>query len=185
MDFVFGRLLIRALGDPIVLIVFMAFPIHCGIYHDPTWATQPPLPPLSEDCLCQIDNVNHSCTNPRHRVTQANKFCTLAPNVCGSSVWNCLYVSLLAPGILRWLLDFWQICGHLTYILHIIEQKFKACSIVEWNSVVSPSRFPYLSVYFVHQFWCRFYLCFVEQWVSEQRIRSPVLVLHKSLLLSL
>jgi len=44
MDFVFGRLLIRALGDPIVLIVFMAFPIHCGIYHDPTWATQPPPP---------------------------------------------------------------------------------------------------------------------------------------------
>jgi hypothetical protein len=34
----------------------------------------------------------------------ATKFCTAAPNICGWSVWL-----LLAPRILRWLLDFWKI----------------------------------------------------------------------------
>jgi hypothetical protein len=28
----------------------------------------------------------------------------------GSSVWNVRHVTLLAPGILRWLLNFWKIC---------------------------------------------------------------------------
>jgi predicted transporter len=48
MDFVFGRLLIRALAHTIVLITFMVFPIRCGIYYDPTWAKQlpTPLPPV-------------------------------------------------------------------------------------------------------------------------------------------
>jgi len=44
-DFVFGRLLIRALADAIVLIIFMVFPVRCGIYHDPSWARQLPPPP--------------------------------------------------------------------------------------------------------------------------------------------
>jgi hypothetical protein len=39
-------------------------------------------------------------TNPRHQVSVATKFCTVAPNVCGSSVWNLLQVILLA-------LQFW------------------------------------------------------------------------------
>ena len=32
-----------------------------------------------------------------------------ATNICGSSVWNLLHVILLAPRILRWRLDFWEI----------------------------------------------------------------------------
>ena len=35
-------------------------------------------------------------------------FFTVAPNVCKSSVWNLLRATLLAPNILRWLLDFWK-----------------------------------------------------------------------------
>jgi hypothetical protein len=38
----------------------------------------------------------------------------VAPNICGSSVWNLLYVAPLAPGILRWLLDIWKICATVT-----------------------------------------------------------------------
>jgi len=41
------------------------------------------------------------------------KFCVVAPNICGSLVWNLLHVTLLEPKILRWLLDFWKICGLL------------------------------------------------------------------------
>jgi hypothetical protein len=36
----------------------------------------------------------------------ATKFCKVAPNNCGCSVWSMLRVTLLAPRILRWLPDF-------------------------------------------------------------------------------
>jgi len=45
------------------------------------------------------------------------EFCMLAPNISGSSVWNLLYVALLAPGILRWLLDIWKICATLLQVM--------------------------------------------------------------------
>jgi hypothetical protein len=35
----------------------------------------------------------------------ATKYCTLALNICGSSGWNLLHVTLLAPILLRWFLD--------------------------------------------------------------------------------
>jgi hypothetical protein len=37
---------------------------------------------------------------------------------CGSSVWDLLYVILLAHRIWRWLLDFLEICESLNYSLH-------------------------------------------------------------------
>jgi hypothetical protein len=40
------------------------------------------------------------CTNPGRRVARATAVCTVAPNVCGSSVWTCC-MSLF------WRLDFW------------------------------------------------------------------------------
>jgi len=46
-----------------------------------------------------------------HQVTVATGFCTMAPNISGFSVGNLLHVTLLAPRILRWLLDFWKICA--------------------------------------------------------------------------
>ena len=39
--------------------------------------------------LCQ------GCTNPGHQVARATKFCTVAPNICGSSVWYLLDVTVL------------------------------------------------------------------------------------------
>jgi hypothetical protein len=35
----------------------------------------------------------------------------MAPDVCGSSIWNFGHVALLVPGIWWWLLDFWKICA--------------------------------------------------------------------------
>src|SRR5215470_17566214 len=42
------------------------------------------------------------------------KFCMVAPNTCGTPVWNFLYAGFLAPRILRRLLNFWKICARLT-----------------------------------------------------------------------
>jgi hypothetical protein len=53
------------------------------------------------------------CTNPGRRVARATKFCMVATNICGSSVWNLLHFTLLASRILRWLLNFWKICALL------------------------------------------------------------------------
>jgi hypothetical protein len=46
----------------------------------------------------------------------AIKFYTMAPDIGRDSVWNLLHFTLLAPRILRWLLDFWKVLyfsGHL------------------------------------------------------------------------
>lgn len=42
-------------------------------------------------------------------------FCTTAPDICGRLSWSLLHVTLLAPGILRRLLDFLKNLGLLTY----------------------------------------------------------------------
>jgi hypothetical protein len=48
---------------------------------------------------------------------RATKFCTVAPNICGSSVSNLLHVTLLAPWIFRWRLIF---CGSsVSNLLHV------------------------------------------------------------------
>jgi len=41
------------------------------------------------------------------------KFCVVVHYICGSSVWNLLYVIYLASRILRLLLDFWKSCETL------------------------------------------------------------------------
>ena len=43
-------------------------------------------------------------------VAVTTKYHTVAPNICGPSLWNLLHVTLLVPRILRWLLDFWTVC---------------------------------------------------------------------------
>ena len=48
------------------------------------------------------------CTYPWHQVAQRTIFCMLAPNICGSSIWNLFHVSVLAPKTFRWFLDFWK-----------------------------------------------------------------------------
>jgi hypothetical protein len=40
-----------------------------------------------------------------------------SPGYCGSSVWNLFYFTVLAPKILRWLLDFGKTCGPLVKVI--------------------------------------------------------------------
>jgi hypothetical protein len=56
-------------------------------------------------CDAQL-TLNQECINLRSHVAWLTKFCTVASNICGSSVWNLLLVTLLASRILGWLLDF-------------------------------------------------------------------------------
>ena len=46
------------------------------------------------------------CTNPGRQVTRVTKLVMVASIVCVSPVWNLLSVTLLAPRILRRILDF-------------------------------------------------------------------------------
>jgi hypothetical protein len=46
-------------------------------------------------------SYTQGCTNLWRQAAMGTKFCTLALNICGSSVWNMLHVSLLTPRILR------------------------------------------------------------------------------------
>jgi hypothetical protein len=43
------------------------------------------------------------------QVIGATKFCTLAPNICGSWVCGLFHVTLLVPRVLIWFVDFWKI----------------------------------------------------------------------------
>ena len=47
------------------------------------------------------------------------KFCAMTPNICGSWVCSLLHITLLVPGILWWLLDFWKICVYLGRKAHL------------------------------------------------------------------
>jgi len=53
--------------------------------------------------------LDQRCTNPGHQVAWTTEFYMVAANICGSSIYNLLYVTLLAPKILRWPLDFRKI----------------------------------------------------------------------------
>jgi len=63
--------------------------------------------------------MEQSCTNPRCQVTWAAKFFMVAPNICGSPVWNVLQVTLLVLRNLKWHLDFWKICALLIFMVII------------------------------------------------------------------
>jgi len=55
------------------------------------------------------------CTNHRCHIAWATKFYMVVRNISASSVWSSLHVTLLVSAILRWLLEFWKICGPLAY----------------------------------------------------------------------
>jgi hypothetical protein len=55
--------------------------------------------------------LNQGCENPGRHIAMICVFYTLAPNMFGSSVWELLLFTLLAPRILRCLLDFGKICA--------------------------------------------------------------------------
>ena len=79
-------------------------------------ATPRPLYPLERDPMHDANGwYQQGCTNPACHVTRAHKVCALAPNLCGSSVWNLLHVTLLAHVVFRWFPDFWKIRKRLRY----------------------------------------------------------------------
>ena len=53
--------------------------------------------------LCQ------RCPNPKHQVTVVTKFCTVLPNVCGSSAWDLLCAVCSVPSVLKWSQYSWKI----------------------------------------------------------------------------
>lgn len=48
-------------------------------------------------------------------VTWETECCVVAPNICGSSLWNLHHATLLMPRILMCLLGFLKICASLLY----------------------------------------------------------------------
>jgi hypothetical protein len=42
---------------------------------------------------------------------RTTKFCAVTLNICGPSEWIVLHVTSRAPIILRWVLDFWNVCA--------------------------------------------------------------------------
>jgi hypothetical protein len=46
-------------------------------------------------------NVCISCCSIGVYKSQETMFCVVAPDVCGSSIWNLLHVTILAPRILE------------------------------------------------------------------------------------
>ena len=63
-----------------------------------------------------INALNQECKSPGHQVNMVTKFCMIMPEVYGSSIWNLLHGTLLAPTILRWFLDVLKICAPLLFI---------------------------------------------------------------------
>jgi len=64
--------------------------------------------------------VEQSCTNPGCQVIWTAKFFMVAPNICGSPVWNVLQVALLVLRTLKWHLDIWKICALLIFMVIIV-----------------------------------------------------------------
>ena len=71
--------------------------------------------------------LEERCTNPKGQVPRLIKFCTVVLNICGCSVWNLLQVPVLAPSILRTLLDFWQIYVSLCKFRKLVTKIMKSC----------------------------------------------------------
>jgi len=55
--------------------------------------------------------LEEGCTYPRLQVAKGTVFYAVTSNIFGSAVWKLLYITLLAPRFLQWLLDFWKIYG--------------------------------------------------------------------------
>lgn len=60
------------------------------------------------------------CTNSRHQVAMVTRFYKVAPNDSPSSVLDLLHVTILMPRIVRWLLDYLEICTHLMYVMSVV-----------------------------------------------------------------
>ena len=71
--------------------------------------------------LLHSTNVSmQGCTNRGRQGAQINKFCTVAPDICGSSLLTLFHVAFLAPRVLMWLLDFiWGRGGYICSLVRV------------------------------------------------------------------
>ena len=65
--------------------------------------------------LSNTYDIGQGCTNPVRLVARATDFWTVAPHICGSSVWKLLLVTFLSDRILRWVVDFRKIYVPLSW----------------------------------------------------------------------
>jgi hypothetical protein len=89
------------------------------------------LPIEAADCYDQ------GRTNPGRQVARSTKFCTAAPNMCGSSVWNFLHVTFLASRILRRILEFSKSVGSWLLLDRYNDYPARAASLLS-NEVAFP-----------------------------------------------
>ena len=71
-------------------------------------------------------DLEEGCTNPGCQISQATKFCTVAPNICQSSAQRLFHVTFPVPRILRWSPGFWKTSATLLYNITATS----ACSVV-------------------------------------------------------
>jgi hypothetical protein len=70
---------------------------------------------------------------------QATECLIVVPIICGSSEWYFLLVTLLAPRILIWRLDFWKMCALLVYSTRYIGYN---CGLLCYYTAYSCKRLP-------------------------------------------
>lgn len=65
---------------------------------------------------CQISVFRPGLQNPGREFFRATKFCTVAPNICWSSLWNQAYVAHLTLRNLTWFVEFCKIWAPLVWV---------------------------------------------------------------------
>lgn len=67
--------------------------------------------------LAEKSNIyNEGCTNTRHEIAMATRFCEVAHKLCWSSVLKLFHVASLAPRILSRIVGFCKPCAPMIYI---------------------------------------------------------------------
>ena len=87
--------------------------------------------------IAAADGYDQGRMNPGRQVARLTKFCSAAPNMCGSSVWNLLHVIFLAPRILRQILEFLKNVGPWLLLHRYNDYPARATSWLS-NEVASP-----------------------------------------------
>jgi len=98
------------------------------------------VPRITTETLIR-DRLLQRCTQPGRQVAMAVKFCTVAADICGDSMWNLLHVTLLASRILRWLPDVWRILCIPTLLLDIFFRNVQ--NMWRWNIIASTVKRPW------------------------------------------
>jgi hypothetical protein len=96
-------------------------------------------------------SLNLECTNLGGQVTWVTIFYIVALNIGGLSRWSTCLVTLVAPGILRWLPDFIKFAhpaqdAHWRYFLTVVLR-------TEWSTRWSPWR---VCLWWLWLWWCRY-----------------------------